>query len=164
MAKCKYNDTFPLLAEGMARRGLIDEQIAANLGISVDTFYQYLKRYPEFSESLKRGKAPVDIEVENLLLKSARGFEYEEVTTEYTSLEKSGSDKSGDKVNKSSANKGEYKVVRKTKKFVLPNVTAQIYWLNNRLREYWKSKTDNTQTVDINQPINLIVDKDDIQA
>ena len=142
MAKCKYTDDFPLLAEGMARRGMTDEQIAEKLGISVETFYQYVKRYPEFSESLKRGKSPVDVEVENALLKRALGYDYEETTTEYSSLEKSG--KNGDKAN---ANKGEWKVVKKTKKFIPPDVTAQIFWLKNRRPDLWKDRTDANHTI-----------------
>ena len=61
----KYEDTFPLLAEGYAREGMIDKEIAAKLGVSEATFYEYQKKYPEFSEAIKRGKKPVDVEVEN---------------------------------------------------------------------------------------------------
>jgi predicted transcriptional regulator len=142
MAKCKYTGDFPLLAEGMARRGMTDEQIAEKLGISKDTFYQYIKKYPDFSDSLKRGKSPVDVEVENALLKRALGYDYEETTTEYSSLEKSG--KNGDKAN---ANKGEWKVVKKTKKFIPPDVTAQIFWLKNRRPDLWKDRTDANHTI-----------------
>ena len=52
MAKLKYNDDFPLLAEGFAREGLTDKQIAKKLGIGVRTFYDYLKQYSQFSQSL----------------------------------------------------------------------------------------------------------------
>ncbi len=79
MAKSKYDpDTFPTLAEGYARRGLNDEQIAERLGISIATFYVYQNRYPEFPEGLKKGKKPVDMEVENAFLKRAKGYEHEE--------------------------------------------------------------------------------------
>ena len=60
-----------VLVEGWARDGLTDIQIAEKLGISQDTFYKYKKKYPEFSESLKKGKEIVDYEVENALLQSA---------------------------------------------------------------------------------------------
>jgi len=83
-----------ILVEGWARDGLTDEQIAKNLGISKDTFYQYKKRYSDFSDSLKRGKEIVDYEVENALLKNALNG----------------------------------------------NITAQIYWLNNRKPKRWKNK------------------------
>ena len=74
MAKSKYDpETFPALAEGYAREGMIDKEIAARLGVSEDSFYEYLKRHSEFSEAVKRGKAPVDFAVESALLRRALG-------------------------------------------------------------------------------------------
>ena len=59
------------LLEGWARNGLTDEQIAHNMGIVTSTFYEWKKKYPKFSEVLKKNKEVVDLEVENALLKSA---------------------------------------------------------------------------------------------
>nr|DAG50810.1 MAG TPA: terminase small subunit [Caudoviricetes sp.] len=75
MAKGKYQKWLLkenlLLLEGWARDGLTDEQIAKNIGITLSTFYEWKKKYSDFSESLKRGKEVVDYEVENALLSSA---------------------------------------------------------------------------------------------
>ena len=73
MAKSKWEKVKDklILVEGWARDGLTDEQIADNLNISKDTFYKYKKTYPDFSDSLKRGKEIVDYEVENALLRNA---------------------------------------------------------------------------------------------
>ena len=60
-----------LLLEGWARDGLIDEQIAANMGISIRTFYTWKKRFPQILQAIKKGKAVVDYAVENALLKKA---------------------------------------------------------------------------------------------
>ena len=38
---------------------MIDAEIAAKLGISNGSFYEYQKRYPEFLDAIKRGKVPV---------------------------------------------------------------------------------------------------------
>lgn len=127
-AKSKYNEDFPTLAEGFARRGLSDAQIADNLGISKDAYYNYQKRYPEFYDAIKRGKSPVDMHVENALLKNALGFEYEEVHTEIT--------KNGDKQNI------KKKIITKKQP---PNLGAQIFWLINRLPELWKQRKDEEQ-------------------
>ena len=62
-----------LMIEGWARDGLTDEQIAGNMGISTGRLYEWKKSYREIDEALKRGKAPVDIQVENALLKKALG-------------------------------------------------------------------------------------------
>ena len=75
MAKGKYQKWLLkenlLLLEGWARDGLTDEQIAKNIGITLSTFYEWKKKYSDFSESLKKGKEVVDYEVENALLSSA---------------------------------------------------------------------------------------------
>lgn len=42
-----------------------DEQIAANMGICRDTLIQWKKKYSDISDTLKRGKEVVDIQVEN---------------------------------------------------------------------------------------------------
>lgn len=59
------------LLTGWARDGLIDEQIAHNMGINKATLYDWKKKYPDISDALKAGKEVVDIQVENALLKNA---------------------------------------------------------------------------------------------
>lgn len=109
------------MIEGWARQGLTDEQIAKNMGIKKSTFYDWLKKYPDISESLKKGKAPVDFEVENALYKRAVGFEYEEVETLYEEV-------NGEKKKK----------VKRIKRTALPDTSAIIFWLKNRKPEQWR--------------------------
>jgi transcriptional regulator with XRE-family HTH domain len=130
--KTKYSKDFPLAAEGLARNGLTDKEIARKLGISVSTYYQYQLDHPEFLEALKKGKSPVDIEVENALLKRALGYEYEEISTEYDLKQRK-----GEKDQKASPT-----AVRKVKKAIVPDVTAQIFWLKNRRPDKWRDKHD----------------------
>lgn len=66
----------------------------------------------------------MDIEVENALLKRAMGFEYEEVTTEIIE-QQDGSQR---------------KHIKRTKKMVVPDTMAAIYWLNNRRPDLWKNR------------------------
>ena len=110
--------------EGWARDGLTNEQLAANMGITVKTFYEWQARFEQFREAVKRGKAPVDIQVENALLKRAMGFEYEEVCTEIYDL----------------PDGSQRKHIKKTKKMVVPDTMAAIYWLNNRRPDLWKNR------------------------
>lgn len=114
-----------LKLESWARDGLIDEQIAENIGINPATLYDWKKKYPEISEALKKGKEVVDIEVENALLKRALGYEYTETKTEECIVE-------GVPV----------KRVTKTVKEVIPDTTAQIFWLKNRKPGQWRDKQD----------------------
>lgn len=75
MAKGKYHRWLEpeglLLIEGWARDGLIDEQIAHNMGINVGTLYEWKKKYAKIDEALKKGKEVIDYQVENALLKNA---------------------------------------------------------------------------------------------
>ena len=103
---------------GWARDGLIDEQIATNIGVSYSTFKEWKKKFPDFSAALKKGKDVVDREVENALYKSALGFIYEEETV---------------------TNAGDVVLVKKYSK---PNTTAQIFWLKNRKRNQWTDKSE----------------------
>lgn len=108
--------------EGWARDGLTDKVIAANIGITPSTLYEWKKSYPEISESLKNGKEVVDRMVENALLKRALGYQYEEVSEKYEM--------------------GILTERKVTKKEVIPDTTAQIYWLKNRKPEVWRDKRE----------------------
>lgn len=119
--------------EGWARDGALEEQIAANIGISQKTLIEWKKKYPPLKTALKKGKEVVDIQVENALLKSALGYE----TTEYV------------------IDGGKKKAVKKQ---VAPSVTAQIFWLKNRKPEVWRDKRD--VGVEGNLPVVLSGDEE----
>lgn len=103
---------------GWAKDGLIDEQIATNIGVSYSTFRDWKKKFPALSAALKESKEVVDRQVENALFKSAVGFIYEEETV---------------------TNAGDVVLVKKYSK---PNTTAQIFWLKNRKRNQWTDKSE----------------------
>ena len=118
------------LLEGLARDGLTDEQIALKIGISTSTFYQWQLNFPEFSEAIKKGKAPVDIKVENALLKRALGYTATETIEEVYQ-----------------AGQGEDKRVlsshiRKITKEIPPDVGAIVFWLKNRRPGRWRDKIE----------------------
>lgn len=127
MAKGKYQEWLEqdnlIKLEAWARNGLTDEQIAGNMGIVTSTLYAWKNRYKEISEALKRGKEVVDIEVENSLLKAAKGYFVDEEKT-YIS-----------EVNGVVTKRKEI-----TKKYIAPNTTAQIFWLKNRKPIEWRDK------------------------
>ena len=128
MAKSKWDSVKDKLdlVECWARDGLTDEQIANNLGIGYTTFKDYKKRYPSFSTALKKGKEVVDYEVENALLKRALGYSYEEKTIE--------------KLWNESKEEYEEVVTKRVRKEVVPDTTAQIFWLKNRKPNKWRDK------------------------
>lgn len=122
MAKRKYEYWLTpeglIKLEGWARDGLTDEQIAKNVGINRDTLYRWKKAHSDISDALKRGKEVIDRQVENALLTRALGYTYDEVTFE-----------------------GGVEVKR-VRKQVVPDTTAQIFWLKNRKPEEWRDKRE----------------------
>lgn len=137
MAKGKYEQWLTeeglLQLEAWARNGLTDEQIAANMGITRSTLNEWKKKYSDISDTLKRGKDIIDIQVENALLKRALGYTYIETTQErvddydpHTGL-KTGS---------------HMEVIKTVTKEVQPDTTAQIFWLKNRKPDTWRDKRD----------------------
>ena len=115
------------------RDGLSEAQIAKNFGISYSAFRK-AKKDPEFGPqivaALIQTKDVVDMEVENMLLKRAKGYEYDEVTEEY-----------------------EMGVLTKRKvvhKIIPPDTSAQIFWLKNRKPDVWRDRreVDNTVALD----------------
>ena len=141
MARGKYEywlteDGLTLL-EGWARDGLTDEQIAHNVGINPATLYDWKKKFDKISNALKKGKEVIDIQVENALLKRALGYEYTEESIEVST----------------DADGKETRKVKQTIKEVLPDTTAQIFWLKNRRPDKWRDKpvsaADETEIEDL---------------
>lgn len=107
--------------ESWARMGLTDEQIAKNMGVNKTTLYDWMKKFPDISNSIKKGKAPIDFEVENALFKRAIGYEYEEVETIIEEIDGK-----------------QRKRIKKIKKVALPETSAMIFWLKNRKPKEWR--------------------------
>lgn len=104
------------------------------MGIHVATLCDWKNRFPQLSESLKKGKAPVDQQVENALFKRAIGYQYEEIITDVEEYPTSQVDENGQII---------VKEIRKTRtilKTALPDTTAQIFWLKNRRPDKWRDK------------------------
>lgn len=128
MAKGKYEEWLQpeglLKIEGWARDGLTDEQIAYNMGIAYSTLKNWKNEHMAILAALKKGKEVIDRQVENALLKRALGYQYDEVKREeYYNQE-------GELVEKKTV----------TTKEVIPDTTAQIFWLKNRKPAEWRDK------------------------
>lgn len=107
------------IVAGWKRNGLTNEQIAKNIGVNQDTLYTWIRRFPEFSEALKIGRDEADMQVENALFKRALGYYTEDIQEEY---------------------EGTVRVKRVVKKkWVAPDISAQIFWLKNRASNRWRN-------------------------
>lgn len=148
MAKGKYEYWISpeglLKIEDWARMGLTNEQIAHNMGITRETLNQWSKKYSDISDTLKRGKDVVDIEVENKLLKRALGYRYTETTKK--------------RVFNPKTEKTEFVVTKEIEKEVVPDTTAQIFWLKNRRPDRWKDKQEVTVDARLDEEKNKLDD------
>lgn len=127
---------------GWARDGLTEPQIADNMGCSLSTLSEWKNKFPAILDALKRGREPVDIQVENALLKRALGYEYDETTEETERIPYGKPDEDG-----------EQRFIERTKVktkhvTVPPDVTAQIFWLKNRKPKQWRDRVEQAVSID----------------
>lgn len=114
-------------------RGETNETAAKLGGIHVSTFCEWLNKYPEFSEAVKRARAAFEDWQTNRILADSKnglktlilGQEYEEIKTTYEP-----------------SKDGTLKIKSQTKttKRIPPNATAIIFALCNRDPENWSNK------------------------
>ena len=106
--------------------GKTNEQMCELLGISPDSWYTYMKEHKELNSLVSAAKSVTDNRVENAVLKSALGFEYEEIKT---IIEE---DRNGKKRTR----------IEKTKRYMPPNASAQAFWLKNRKKDEWGDRKE----------------------
>lgn len=141
-------------ADWIRKNGLIDfggatlTDFCKAMGIEDQTYYRWLGKV-EFVEAIKKAKEAFRSTLENDIVKSlansAKGYEYEQYTTEYTDVN------------------GKPKIKKQVKKNIRvePNVGAAIFLLTNIAPGRWKNKQDSTVSVkEGNEPIQIeIIDK-----
>ena len=122
--KSKYDpSSTPYLAEGYARDGYLDKQIAEMLGVRAATLCEWQKKYPKLSQALKRGRDAANRELKRAMLKTACGYEVEE--TELTAI-----------LDRDQTPKSYRKTVRK--RHIPPNPTMQIFLAKNRMPDEFR--------------------------
>ena len=104
------------------------------MGIHISTLYDWMNRFPDISDAIKKGKAPVDIQVENALLKRAKGYTVTETIEEmYRDPE---------------TNKITSQHIRRITKEIPPDVGAIVFWLKNRKPGRWRDKIETAPEAD----------------
>lgn len=155
MAKGKYLEWIEdpdkqLLLSGWARDGLTDEKIAKNIGISRSTLNEWKKKYPAISDTLKKGKEIVDIEVENSLLKRAKGYTVR--VAKNFKCKKVEYDSSGRKKKEEEQLQIGYDEVH-----IPADTTAIIFWLKNRMPDKWKDRRNDVSDIDDKENTGVII-------
>lgn len=116
--------------------GAIDREIANFFDVNEATINRWKESEPEFCKSLKKGKIEADVKAAESLYKRALGYEYDEIT-----YEKNQTGGLGIKINQTGIDEIKAVDCYKTKvvtKQIVPDVTAQIFWLKNRQPDKWR--------------------------
>jgi hypothetical protein len=127
MAKTKYNKHLCKLAYEYAKQGLMDYEIFDNLKISHSAFYDYLNKYPDFYDSIKKGRQLAIQKVEGSLFKKAMGYTVTEKSTE-VKVEADGTMKPVS--------------VRNTEKHFQADMGAIAFFLKNKDPENWRDRQE----------------------
>lgn len=133
------------LLEAWARDGCSFDEIADKIGVTRFCLSKWRKRYDCIAKALSVGRELIDYKVENALLKSALGYTTKEIKVT---------------LGKKMLNGETFEVLKETTtREVAPNVTAAMFWLNNRKYEQWKKNKDKVVDLgeeDSNVTINII--------
>lgn len=121
----------------LARFGHTNVEICNFFGVSIGTWYKWMRLYPEMQRALYEGREEDGMRIVDSLHKQAVGYEIEEVQKEYY-------------INKEGVK--TLKVERIVKKAVLPNVKAGMYLLKTRFPNKWTETTrvETKSTIDVN--------------
>lgn len=116
--------TYPEKARQWAKEGLLDWMIAERFGVCRQRITEWMAKYTDFADAIKKGKEDAINQVENALFKRAMGYKYEETKV----IAEAGPDGKAGKVTR----------VEKIEKSLAPDVTAQIFILKNKLPDEYK--------------------------
>lgn len=114
-----------------ARDGETEEEIAKKLNIACSTFFEYKKKYSEFSESLKNARAYDDEVIDALHRNTLGGI---------VKLKKPIKCKKKFFENGKLVREEEVIETAEEEIYITPDTVAQMYWLNNRQKSKWKAK------------------------
>lgn len=129
----KYKSEYAGLAYNYCLLGATDKDLASFFDTTEQTINSWKANYPEFLESLKRGKEQADAVVASKLYHRAIGYEHED--TQFATFQ------------------GQITDSQTYIKHYPPDTTAAIFWLKNRQPSKWRDKTEQ----DING--NLVIFK-----
>lgn len=119
-----------------AANAYTNKEIAQSMGVRPQTFYDWMNRFPEFSDAIKKGRQLSVQAIENRFFQNAYGMLEE--TTEI--IEE-------DQVFENGRWIAKKRHVRKTTRKIPPNTAAQIFFLKNKAG-YRDNPEDNIDTED----------------
>lgn len=140
-APTKYNSKYNDQAFKLCLLGATDKEIADFFEVVESTLNLWKLEYPEFSESLKKGKTLADANVGQRLYERALGFEHDSEEIKVVSMGKEGS-------------QVERVPIRK---IYPPDTIAAIFWLKNRQSSKWRDKHEVQHSGEITTITGMVV-------
>lgn len=116
-----YKDEYNDLAYKFCLLGATDTDLASFFDVCEATINNWKKEYPEFLESIKKGKFQADANVADRLYQRALGFEHDSEEIKVVD--------------------GDIERVP-VRKVYPPDPTSAIFWLKNRQPDKWRDKQD----------------------
>lgn len=134
----KYREDYNEQVEKLCKLGATDEEIAGFFDVDVSTINNWKIDYPEFFESIKKGKILADSNVAERLYQRAMGFEHDSEEIKVITI-------------------GKESVIERvpTRKIYPPDPTAAIFWLKNRRSKEWRDKQEIDQKTEISGSIQF---------
>ena len=138
--KSGFKEEYVQLAENYALLGATDEELADFFNVNVATLNRWKKQFPEFRESLKKGKAVADANVASKLYNRAIGYDCK--ATKIVTYE----GKVTDQV--------EYV------EHYPPDTTAASLWVRNRQPGKWRDKKEVESQVKLGDELESMSDEE----
>lgn len=130
-----YKSTYNKLAYNYCLLGATDVELADFFEVCEDTIYEWKNKFPQFSESIKKGKAQADAVIASKLFHRAKGYQHPDVDIKMY--------------------EGQIIATKLTKHYP-PDTTAAIFWLKNRQPQKWRDKSEiDTTTKIIYEEVNM---------
>lgn len=118
----KYKPEYAEQARKLCLLGATDEEMADFFEIAKSTLNEWKHEFPEFSDSIKKGKLLADANVADRLYQRAMGYEAPDVDIRVV--------------------EGQI-IETPLTKYYPPDTPAAIFWLKNRQRAKWRDKVEN---------------------
>lgn len=137
-------------ADWVRENGLIEyggamlKDFCFHLNIDPQTYYNWMQN-SDFSDSIKKAqnefKSSLERDIVISMAKAAKGYDYEQISTEYVD------------------NEGKPKIKKQVKKniYVEPNVGAGIFLLTNIAPDKWKNKQNTEHSGEISTGLTVVV-------
>ena len=137
--KSEYRIEYADQALKLCLLGATDKELAEFFSVSEQTLKKKKKDYPEFLESLKKGKNIADANVASRLYNRAIGYSC--------------------KATKFATSEGKITDSKEYIEHYPPDTTAAIFWLKNRQPEKWRDKKEVDANVNLGDELEGLSDE-----